>query len=404
MSQKNIVLGVTGSIASYKAAELTSLLVKRGFSVHVVMTAAATSFIAPLTFQTLSGNPVHVDMFSPPKDWNVEHIGLAQMADLLLIAPATANFIGKIAAGIADDLLSATVLATKAPVVIAPAMNVGMYENKIFQRNMKLLREYGYYFVEPEEGRLACGTAGKGRLADLEKIIKVVENLIFREQDLSGKKVLVTAGPTREPLDPVRFLSNYSSGKMGYALAEEARERGAEVVLVSGPTGLSPPPGVKVDFVETAQEMFEAVLNYFPEVDVVVKAAAVADFRPKQVAPEKVKKRGFCMVIELEATPDILFHLGKQKNKQILVGFAAETENLLENAREKLREKNLDLLVANDLKQEGAGFQVDTNIATILYPDGGVLRLPKMTKKELARVIFDEVVKLIKLREKEGDR
>jgi len=395
MKKKRIVLGITGSIAAYKAIELTSLLVKKGYEVHVIMTRAATKFVTPLTIQTISQHPVHVEMFDSPKDWEIGHISLAQRADVILIAPATANFIGKLAAGLADDLLSATLLATRAPVIIAPAMNVGMYENPIFQKSMQFLREQGYFFVEPDEGRLACGTTGKGRLAELDKIVSALEKIFSAKHELSGKHVLVTAGPTREPIDPVRFLSNYSSGKMGYAIAQEARERGACVTLVSGPCHIEPPAGVDLIPVETAQEMFDAVIKHFNGADVVIKAAAVADFRPKQKAAEKIKKHEATMTLELERNPDILQYLGDNKRDQVLVGFAAETENIMKNAEAKLNRKNLDLLVANDLTEEGAGFGVDTNVATLFFPGGAVRKLPKMTKKELARVIIDEVTKLL---------
>ncbi|HHW41492.1 MAG TPA: bifunctional phosphopantothenoylcysteine decarboxylase/phosphopantothenate--cysteine ligase CoaBC [Syntrophomonadaceae bacterium] len=393
--KKSIVLGITGSIAAYKAAELTSMLVKKGYEVYVIMTQAATKFVTPLTLQTLSQHPVYVEMFDSPQSWEIGHISLAQRADVVLVAPATANFIAKLAAGLADDLLSATLLATRAPVIIAPAMNVGMYENPIFQKSMQFLKEQGYFFVEPDEGRLACGTTGKGRLAELDKIVSALEEIFSAKHELSGKHVLVTAGPTREPIDPVRFLSNYSSGKMGYAIAQEARERGARVTLVSGPCHLEPPAGVDLIPVETAQEMFDAVIKHFDTADVVIKAAAVADFRPRQRAAEKIKKDEAVMTLELERTPDILQHLGDNKRDQVLVGFAAETENIVENARAKLKRKNLDLLVANDLTEEGAGFGVDTNVATLFFPDGTTVKLPKMTKRELARAIIDQVIKLL---------
>lgn len=392
--KKNVVLGVTGSIAAYKAAELTSMLVKREYEVYVVMTQAATKFVTPLTFQTLSRHRVYVDMFETPQNWEIGHVSLAQRADVVLVAPATANFIAKLAAGLADDLLSATILATRAPVIIAPAMNVGMYENPIFQRAVTFLKKEGYYFVEPDEGRLACGASGKGRLAGLEKIVAAVDSILSSRKDLCGKHVVVTAGPTREPLDPVRFLSNYSSGKMGYALAEEARERGARVTLISGPVQLEPPRGVDLVFVETADEMFDAVKKHFGTADVVIKAAAVADFKPATRESEKIKKDKDVLTIELHRTRDILQYLGENKEHQVLVGFAAETNDLLENAMKKLKQKKLDLIVANDLTEEGAGFGVDTNVATLLFPDGRVTKLPKMTKRELARVIIDEVVKI----------
>lgn len=391
---KNIVLGVTGSIAAYKAAEIASLLVKKGYQVQVIMTPAAAEFITSLTMQSISQHPVHVDMFNTLSQWEIEHISLAQGADLILVAPASANLIGKVASGIADNLLATTIMATGAPVVFAPAMNTGMYENPVFQHWMNFLKGMGYIFIEPDEGRLACGTSGKGRLPAPEKIVAAVEQILDVRKDLDGKHVLVTAGPTREPIDPVRFLSNHSSGKMGYALAREAEKRGAQVTLVSGPTKLAPPEGVKVIAVKTAEEMFNAVKNLFPVADIVIKAAAVADFRPRQQAQEKIKKKRAVLSLELERTPDILSYLGEHKDKQILVGFAAETRDVLTNAQDKLNRKNLDLIIANDLTQEGAGFEVDTNVATILFKGGSALTLPMMTKTELACVVLDEIVKL----------
>ena len=400
--KKNIVLGVTGSIAAYKAAEIASLLVKKGYCVQVIMTPAATQFITPLTMQAISQQPVHVDMFNNPKEWDIEHISLAQGADLVLVAPATANLIGLVAGGTAGNLLTTTIMATKAPVVFAPAMNTGMYENPIFQHWMSFLKGMGYIFIEPEEGRLACGAKGKGRLPAPEKVVAFVEHFFSHQKYLDGQHVLVTAGPTREPLDPVRFLSNYSSGKMGYALAQEARNRGAQVTLISGPTTLDTPEGVVVTEVETAEEMFNAVKAVFPLVDIVIKAAAVADFRPRQQVIDKIKKDRAVLVVELDRTDDILGYLGEHKSDQILVGFAAETGEVLKHAHEKLARKNLDLIVANDLTVEGAGFQVDTNVATIISKDRTPLILPKMTKKELACMVLDEIVKLVKV-QKEAD-
>lgn len=396
MSSKNIVLGVTGSIAAYKAVELTNLLVKQGYLVDVIMTEAAQNFVAPLTFQTISHSPVHLSMFELPANWEIEHISLAQKADLILVAPASANFIGKLAAGLADDLLSATILASKATVLIAPAMNSGMYENPIFQSRMEFLKKHGYIFIEPEVGRLACGVEGKGHLASIEKIFDIVEQILSPKKDFDGFRILITAGPTREPIDPVRFISNYSSGKMGYAVAEAARKRGAQVILVSGPSNLKPPEGVDVIYVETAQEMLEAVTNVFQNVDAVIKAAAVADFRPKEISRGKLKKKSLPMILELGKTPDILEFIGKHKKHQVLVGFAAETDQVLLNAEKKLKQKNLDLIVANDLTEEGAGFGVDTNIATFIYPGGSIMKLPRMSKKELANKILDEVIKVLK--------
>ncbi|HBG21949.1 MAG: bifunctional phosphopantothenoylcysteine decarboxylase/phosphopantothenate--cysteine ligase CoaBC [Syntrophaceticus sp.] len=393
---KNIVLGVTGGIAAYKAAEIASLLVKKNYRVQVIMTAAAAEFITPLTMQTVSQQPVHMEMLKTTEKWSVEHISLAQGADLVLVAPATANTIGSVASGTAGNLLTATIMATRAPVIFAPAMNTMMYENPICQHWISFLKSMGYIFIEPEEGHLACGVSGKGRLPAPEKIVAFVERIFSQKKDLEGRHVLVTAGPTREPLDPVRFLSNYSSGKMGYALAQEIKNRGAQVTLISGPTRISVPEGVKEVPVETAQEMFNAVKEAFPTADIVIKAAAVADFRPRQLAAEKIKKHQGELVLELERTDDILGYLGEHKNKQILVGFAAETENLLKNAQDKLVRKNLDMIVANDLTVEGAGFEVDTNVATIILKDGNASTYDKMTKQELACVIVDEIVNLFK--------
>lgn len=393
---KNIVLGVTGGIAAYKAAEIASLLVKRNYHVQVIMTAAAAEFITPLTMQTVSQQPVHMDMFKITEKWSVEHISLAQEADLVLVAPATANTIGAVASGTASNLLTATIMATRAPVIFAPAMNTMMYENPICQHWISFLKSMGYIFIEPDKGQLACGTSGKGRLPAPEKIVAFVERIFSQKKDLEGQHVLVTAGPTREPLDPVRFLSNYSSGKMGYALAQEANNRGAQVTLISGPTKISVPEGVKVVPVETAQEMFNAVKEAFPTADIVIKAAAVADYRPRQLAAEKIKKQQEGLVLELERTDDILGYLGEHKHQQILVGFAAETENLLNNAQGKLVRKNLDLIVANDLTAEGAGFEVDTNVATLIAKDGNARRCDKMTKQELSCVIVDEIVKMMR--------
>jgi phosphopantothenoylcysteine decarboxylase/phosphopantothenate--cysteine ligase len=390
LPSKTIALGVTGSIASYKAAELTRLLVKRGYQVHVIMTEAATRFITPLTMQTLSRHRVHMDMFETG-NWEIEHISLASRADLFLVAPATANLIAKLKAGLADNLLTSTILATSAPVLIAPAMNTGMYENPIMQESMRFLKSHGYFFVEPDIGSLACGTRGRGRLAELNKIAAAVDEILSPVRDFSGRRVMVTAGPTQEQLDPVRYLTNRSSGKMGYALAVEAERRGASVTLISGPTQLDPPAGVELITVSTAQEMYEAVSERYNDVDLVIKAAAVADFRPREQSSQKIKKGDNSLTLELERTPDILRWLGEHKNGQILVGFAAETENMIVNAREKLRQKNLDLLVANDLTAEGAGFAVDTNVVTILHPDGSGESLPKLSKSELARLILNEV-------------
>lgn len=392
---KVIVLGVTGGIAVYKAVELLRLLTKAGAAVHVVMTKAATEFVTPLTFQTLSGHPVHQELFNLISEQQIGHISLAERADLFLIAPATANFVGKVASGIADDLLSTTVMATRAPVLIAPAMNVNMYRNPIYQENEARLKEHGYLFVSPACGMLACGYEGEGKLQAPEVILEEAIAALT-PKDLAGERVLVTAGPTREEIDPVRFISNHSSGKMGYAIARQARLRGAEVTLVTGPTALEFPCGVEVVRVESACEMRDAVLGRLDATDVVIKAAAVADYRPTLRAGNKLKKTAEALAIELEKNPDILAELGKRKDGRILVGFAAETDDLVANATAKLNSKNLDLIVANDVSQEGAGFNVDTNIAKLLYRDGRVEELPIMGKDRMAGIILDRVAGLRK--------
>lgn len=384
-----IVVGVTGGIAAYKAAELVSRLKKAGCEVRVVMSKNACEFITPLTFETLSGSPVVTEMFEKHTRFEVEHIALAKWADSVIIAPATANIIGKIAHGIADDFLSTFVMATKAPVVIAPAMNDGMYENPIVQKNIAFLKENGYIVLEPDSGRLACGTSGKGRLPEAERLADFMLNL--SSPDLKGIKILVTAGPTRESLDPVRYLTNHSSGKMGYALAKRAAARGAEVVLVSGPSDLATPWNVTREMVNSAEEMYQAVTKHFPEQDIVIKAAAVADYRPRVCAEEKIKKQDGELVLELERTRDILAALGEMKTKQILVGFAAETENVRENALSKLHRKNVDMIVANNLKQSGGVFGKDTNQVTLYKRNGDAIELPKLTKDEVADEILNQV-------------
>lgn len=392
---KNIVLGVTGGIAAYKAVEIVSRLKKAGASVHVIMTEGATKFVTPLTFRELSANPVAVKMWEEPKTWNVEHIALATLADLFLIAPATANIIGKIANGIADDMLSTTVMATKAPVILAPAMNTNMYLNPITQQNITKLASLGYHFIEPGTGMLACGTEGPGRLAEPSTIVEYVESLTKQSCSLAGKKVLITAGGTREPLDPVRYIGNRSSGKMGYALAAAAAERGAAVLLVSGPTNLPAPQGVAVVNVESAQEMRNAVLAEYPDADIVIKAAAVADYRSVAQAEHKIKKNDETLTILLEKNPDILAELGRLKTKQILIGFAAETEQLVAYATEKLNRKNADMIVANNVMLPDAGFNTDTNIVKLLYRDGRMEDLPKMEKTKLAGIILDKICGLM---------
>jgi phosphopantothenoylcysteine decarboxylase/phosphopantothenate--cysteine ligase len=390
---KEIVLGVTGGIAAYRAVELLRLLTKAGAVVRVIMTREATEFVAPLTFQTLSMNPVYTDLFSLISERDIGHIALADRADLLVIAPATANIVGKIASGIADDLLSTTVMATKAPVVMAPAMNVNMYQNPIYRENVKKLRGHGFLFVEPVKGMLACGWEGEGKLQEPQFIFEEIISAIS-SKDLAGERVLVTAGPTCEEIDPVRFISNHSSGKMGYALARAAFRRGADVTLVSGPTCLDDPYGVETVRVVSAEEMRAAVLGRFPDSTIVVKAAAVADYRPEVRGEMKLKKSGETVTLKLVKNPDILAELGMLKEDRTIVGFAAETADLLENAGKKLLQKNLDMIVANDISQPGAGFNVDTNVANLLFRDGRVEALPIMEKSALADLILDRVAAL----------
>jgi len=392
---RKIVLGVTGGIAAYKVAELVRELVKAGAEVHVVMTRNAQAFITPLTFQTLSGNPVTTELSNLIAESEIGHIALADRAEVLVIAPATANIIGKIAGGIADDLLTTIVMATQAPVLLAPAMNVHMWKNPICQENIQRLRSRGYHFIDPEAGELACGYEGKGRLAEIPAIVEEIR-VLLSPKDFSGEKILVTAGPTEEPIDPVRFLSNHSSGKMGFALARAARRRGAEVILISGPTALPVPPQMRSIAVRSAAQMREAVLNHLESASILIMAAAVSDYRPKQKASEKIKKSKLETVLELELNPDILAEAGKKKNSRILVGFAAETENLLQNTREKLEKKNLDLIVANDVTLPGAGFKADTNIVKIMDRSGKVEELPLMTKEDLADRILDRIALLKK--------
>ena len=392
---KKIVLGVTGGIAAYKAAELVRELVRAEAEVHVVMTRSAQAFVTPLTFQTLSGNKVITELFSLIEESEIGHISLADRAEVLVIAPATANIIGKIASGIADDMLTTIVMATRAPVLLAPAMNVHMWENPICQENIHKLLSRGYHFIDPESGELACGYEGKGRLAEIPAIVQKIGALLS-PQDLKGETVLVTAGPTEEPIDPVRFISNRSSGKMGFSLARAAARRGAEVLLVSGPCGLAFPPGVKGIRVQTAAEMRDAVLGTLEKSSILVMAAAVSDYRPSERSPEKIKKSSGNLVVNLELNPDILAEAGKRKGNCFMVGFAAETENLLQNARRKLAEKNLDLIVANDVSQPGAGFQVDTNIAKLIEPGGRIEELPLMGKEDLADVVFDRILEMRK--------
>ena len=390
---KKIVLGVTGGIAVYKAVDLVSKLRKEGADVRVVMTESAAKFVTPLTFKEISGNTVAVSMWAEDQEFHVEHIALADWADLMIIAPATANILAKAANGIADDLLSTVILASKTPIVLCPAMNCQMYINPITQDNLKKLANYGFIIMQPATGYLACGTSGVGRLPEPAEIIAFTKNFIsHKEGDLKGLKILVTAAGTREPIDPVRFVGNRSSGKMGYAVAQAASERGADVVLVSGPSSLTPPANVEVINVETTREMMNAVLAKYAEMDIVIKAAAVADYCPHEVAEQKIKKAtDDALTIVLDKNPDILKKLGELKTRQFLVGFAAETQNLLANATEKIKKKNLDMIVANDVTIAGAGFNYDTNVVKFLFPNGEVKSLEKMSKLEVAQALLNEV-------------
>lgn len=393
LKDKNIIVGVTGGIAAYKAVEVVSSLTKLGANVEVIMTKSATEFVKPLTFQSISHNPVRQKMFSPPQNWDVEHISLAQKADLILLAPATANMIGKIANGIADDMLSTTVMATTAPVLIAPAMNTKMYENQIVQDNINYLKEHNYKFVEAEAGYLACGTIGKGRLAAPQEIVKQVTAQLLTTEKMLGKRVLITAGGTQEAVDPVRYLGNHSSGKMGYNLARIVQASGADVTLISAPTNLSPPNGVNVINVKTAEEMYSQVINYQDQQDIIIMAAAVADYRPKNKRQQKLKKETQDLKLELERTKDILQQLGVNKSdEQLLVGFAAETNHLLSNARKKLNKKQLDFIVANDISKSEVGFASDENQVTIVSEEEEQ-EIKKADKLKVASEIVAYIIK-----------
>ena len=398
MLDKKILLCVSGGIAVYKAAALTSKLVQAGAKVRVILSESAVKFVSPLTFQALSRNDVYTDTFDEKNPNVIAHIDLADWADLILVAPATANTIGKLANGIADNMITTTLLAATAPVWIAPAMNVHMYDHPAVKKNISILATYGYRFIEPSEGYLACGYVGKGRLEEPEKIVDLIKQHFLKNISLKlkGKTVLITAGPTREKIDPVRFITNHSTGKMGYALAEAAKKEGAKVILVSGPVHLSPPSGVDIVKVESADEMYHAVMDNFSRADIVIKTAAVADYTPKVSYEHKMKKQPGDKVIELVRTKDILFELGIKKRNQILVGFAAETENVEEYALKKLKAKNADMIVANNVKAEGAGFGKDTNIVTLFKRDGTKNELPLMSKLEAAHKIIEEIVVLPK--------
>jgi phosphopantothenoylcysteine decarboxylase/phosphopantothenate--cysteine ligase len=389
---KNIVVGVAGGIAAYKIVDLVSQLKKQGANIYVIMTQSAANFVTPLTFREISGQPVVVDMWAEATNWNVEHIALASRADLFILAPATGNMIGKIANGIADDMLTTTVMATTAPVLFVPAMNTNMYLNPIVQKNISSLTELGYHFMIPESGMLACGVEGIGRLPDSKVILEKVHQLIVAQNDFADKKVLITAGGTKEAIDPVRYIGNRSSGKMGYALASAAAARGATVTLISGPTNLKAACGIKVEYVESASDMRAAVLAHYNESDIVIKAAAVADYRPQSTAEHKIKKTGDTLQLVLERNPDILLELGQLKKQQMLIGFAAETQQLVLHAQEKLAKKNLDMIIANDVSVPGVGFNADHNIAKVLYRDGRIEELSKMSKEHMANIILDKIL------------
>lgn len=398
LTGKTVVLGVTGGIAAYKMPNVARMLKKMHCNVHVIMTQNATNFITATTFETLTGNKCLIDTFDRNFEFSVEHVAIAKLADLVLIAPATANVIGKIAGGIADDMLTTTVMACTCKILIAPAMNHNMYHNSIVQENIEKLKRHGYEIIDPVCGMLANGDTGDGKLPSEETLVSYVVRELAHEKDLHGKKVLVTAGPTQEAIDPVRYITNHSTGKMGYALAEAAMLRGAEVTLISGPTAIEPPMFVNVIPIISAQEMFEKVATNATENDIIIKAAAVADYRPKEVCDEKIKKSDHDTEIELERTTDILAYLGKNKGKTFLCGFSMETENMLENSRRKLDKKNLDMIVANNLKDKGAGFGVDTNLITIITRDRE-LQLELMSKQDAANCILDEIIRKIGNRE-----
>lgn len=395
LSNKTIIVGVTGGIAAYKACDVVSKLKKLNANIHVIMTASACEFVKPMTFQTLSNNFVINDMFKEPKTWEVEHIELAKKADAFLIVPATANFIGKLAAGIADDMLTTTVMATRAPVIIVPAMNTNMYTNRIVQANMDKLEDLGYRFIDPASGRLACGDIGAGKLADVDDILAFIVDFFEKEseaKDLAGRRIMISAGPTIEAIDPVRYITNRSSGKMGYAIAKRAVARGAQVTLVSGKTDLEVPEGLaKFISIESADDLYENLVGEFNSNDVVIQSAAVADYKPKSYSDKKIKKKDSDLSIELCRNKDIAQELGKIKGDKVLVGFAAETNDVLENAAKKVKKKNLDFIVANDLTMQGAGFSTETNIVKIIEADGSIKEYPKLLKSEVGDIILDKV-------------
>lgn len=395
LQDKTVVLGVTGSIAAYKIANLASSLVKKGADVHVIMTKNATNFINPITFESLTGNKCLVDTFDRNFEFSVKHVSLAKMADVFMVAPASANVIGKIAGGIADDMLTTTIMACKCHKIISPAMNTNMFENPIVQNNIQKLKDYGYEIIEPASGYLACGDTGAGKMPEPVVLESYIMKEIAMDKDMAGKKVLITAGPTMEKIDPVRFISNHSTGKMGYALATVAMLRGADVTLVTGKTNIQKPDFVKIIEVESARDMFEVVDSVFDNQDIIIMSAAVADYRPKNVATEKIKKKDGEAVIELERTDDILATMSARKKEQFICGFSMETENMLENSKAKLEKKNLDMICANNLKVDGAGFGTDTNVVTLIRKDD-MKELPMMSKEEVAENILNEIIRTLK--------
>lgn len=397
LNGKNVVLGVTGGIAVYKSVDLVSRLKKQGANVYVVMTEHAKSFVTPLTFQSMSQNYVTHDMFEEPKHWDVEHIALAKRADVFVVAPATANVIGKVAHGIADDFLTTTLMATKAQVIFAPAMNTNMYENPITQKNIESLKALGYQFIEPGSGRLACGDVGAGKMAEPEQILQYIMDYFEpKELPLKGKKVMISAGPTVERIDPIRFITNRSTGKMGYAIAKVAAQMGAEVTLVSGPTQLDTPVGVNRINLESAGEMYDVFMERMDQQDIIIKTAAVADYRPANPSEQKIKKSDGELSLSFVRNPDILKAIGERKSHQVLVGFAAETENVLEYAKAKIEKKNLDFIVANNVSVAGAGFASDTNVVTIIDKTFSITELPKMTKEDIAKIILEKAMGYMK--------
>lgn len=391
LTGKTVVLGVTGSIAAYKMANVASMLIKMHCDVHVIMTQNATNFINPITFETLTNNKCLVDTFDRNFQFHVAHVSLAQKADLFMVAPASANIIAKMAYGLADDMLSTTILAAECPKIVVPAMNTHMYENPIVQDNLRKLEQFGMEILEPDSGMLACRDTGKGKLPKEEVLVEHILHTIAKEKDLTGKKILITAGPTREAIDPVRFITNHSTGKMGYAIARQAMLRGADVTLVSGPVSIAPPPFVKVIHTESAQDMFDAVTSLSDEQDIIIKSAAIADYRPETVSSEKMKKKDGELSISLERTQDILKYLGEHKKpNQVLCGFSMETQNMIENSQKKLASKHADMIVANNLKESGAGFGTDTNKVTFITQTG-CEEMPLMSKNEVADALLDRL-------------